>query len=126
MVRAKFAAALLAAIGLASGGYALGKTAKTTKGYLVAEIEVTDPDAYKGYAAKAGPIITACGGKYLVRGGMVESLEGEAPRPRFVIVEFNSMEAARACYYSPAYQAVAPIRQNASNSRFWLSAGLPR
>lgn len=96
------------------------------KGYLVAEIEVTDPAAYKDYAAKAGPVIAACGGKYLARGGKVESLEGDAPRPRFVIVEFASFDIARACYRSPAYQAIAPIRQKASKSRFWLSEGLPQ
>lgn len=125
MVRAKFALAFLAVMGVASGGYALGKVAKVPKGYLVAEIEVTDADAYKGYAAKAGPIITACGGKYLARGGKVAGLEGAAPAPRFVIVEFKSFDAAQACYWSKAYQAVAPIRQKASKSRLWLSEGLP-
>lgn len=112
-------------MGLAGAGYALAKTAPQPKGYLVAEIEVTDAEAYKGYAAKAGPIITACGGKYLARGGTVEGLEGAAPAPRFVIVEFKSFDAAKACYRSKAYQAVAPIRQKASKSRFWLSEGLP-
>jgi uncharacterized protein (DUF1330 family) len=124
MVRAKFAMAVLAAMGLASGGYALSKAAKPPKGYLVAEVKVTDPVAYKDYATKAGPIIAACGGKYLARGGRVEGLEGAAPAPRFVIVKFNSFEAAKACYWSKAYQAVAPIRQKASESRFWLSDGL--
>lgn len=95
------------------------------KGYLVAEIEVTDPKAYKDYAAKAGPIITACGGQYLARGGKVERVEGKPPRSRFVIVEFASFDVARGCYHSSAYQAVAPIRQKASKSRFWLSDGLP-
>jgi uncharacterized protein (DUF1330 family) len=113
------------ALGLAGAGYALGKAAKPPKGYLVAEIEVSDADAYKGYAAQAGPIIAACGGKYLARGGKVEGLEGPAPAPRFVIVEFKSFDAAKGCYDSKAYQAVAPTRQKASKSRFWLSEGLP-
>jgi uncharacterized protein (DUF1330 family) len=112
------------ALGLTAGAYALGKVSKPPKGYLVAEIEVTDAEAYKGYATKAGPIITACGGKYLARGGKVESLEGTAPAARFVIVKFDSLAAAKACYWSKAYQAVAPIRQKASRSRFWLSEGL--
>jgi uncharacterized protein (DUF1330 family) len=98
--------------------------AKAPKGYLVAEIDVTDADAYKSYAAKAGPVITACGGIYLARGGKVEGLEGDPPKARFVIVEFASFDIARACYNSAAYQAIAPIRQNASRSRFWLSEGL--
>lgn len=120
----KIMSALALVLTLSGAGYALGKSAKTPKGYLVAEIEVTDGEAYKGYAAKAGPVIAACGGKYLARGGKVEGLEGAAPAPRFVIVEFKSLDAARACYWSKAYQAVAPIRRAASKSRFWLSEGL--
>jgi uncharacterized protein (DUF1330 family) len=106
------------------GALALTETGAEPKAYLVAEITLTDPAAYRDYAAKAGPIITACGGRYLTRGGFVEQLEGEAPQPRFVIVEFASLAQARACYWSSAYQAVAPIRQKASRSRFWLSEGL--
>jgi uncharacterized protein (DUF1330 family) len=108
----------------ATAGWAADKP-KPPKGYLVAEIEVTDMEAYKGYAAKAGPVIAACGGTYLARGGAVESLEGAAPAPRFVIVEFVSLKRARNCYRSKAYQAIAPIRQKASKSRFWLTEGLP-
>lgn len=96
------------------------------KGYLVAEIAVTDMDSYRRYATAAGPVIAACGGRYLARGGRVEGLEGAPPEARFVIVEFASFDAARACYQSPAYQAVAPIRRAASRSRFWLSEGLPQ
>jgi uncharacterized protein (DUF1330 family) len=114
-----------AALVITGSGLA-AKKAKPPKAYLVAEIEVTDPQAYKDYAAKAGPIITACGGTYLARGGTVEALEGSPPAPRFVIVEFASLDMARTCYRSPEYQAVAPIRQKASKSRFWLSEGLPR
>lgn len=116
------AGAALLAVG--SAGFALGTVAPTPKGYLVAEIEVTDMAAYKGYAAKAGPVIAACGGTYLARGGKVEGLEGTPPAPRFVIVEFDSLETARNCYRSEAYEAITPIRQKASRSRFWLSEGL--
>jgi uncharacterized protein (DUF1330 family) len=122
----KLAVTILVTATLAAGaGWAAGK-AKPPKAYLVGEIEVTDTEAYKGYAAKAGPIIAACGGKYLARGGKVESLEGEPPRPRFAVVEFESFDAAKACYHSKAYQDIAAVRQKASKSRFWLSEGLPR
>jgi uncharacterized protein (DUF1330 family) len=110
----------------ATAGWAAAKSVKPPKAYLVAEIEVTDAEAYKGYAAKAGPVIAACGGTYLARGGRVEGLEGPPPAPRFVIVEFASLDIARDCYRSAEYQALAPIRQKASKSRFWLSEGLPR
>lgn len=122
----KVAMMVLGAATLVAGaGWAADK-AKSPKGYLVAEIEVTDAEAYKGYAAKAGPVIAACGGTYLARGGKVEGLEGDPPKARFVIVEFKSFDAAKACYQSKAYQDVAPIRQKASRSRFWLSEGLAR
>jgi uncharacterized protein (DUF1330 family) len=125
MHQKKWLLAGVVALGVSGTAYALGEASKLPKGYLVAEIEVTDAAAYKGYAAQAGPIIAACGGKYLARGGKVEGLEGNPPRARFVIVEFTSFDTARACYASKAYQAVAPTRQKASNSRFWLSEGLP-
>jgi uncharacterized protein (DUF1330 family) len=112
-------------LGLAGGAFAFAKTAKPPKGYLIAEVEVTDLESYKGYATQAGPMIAACGGKYLTRGSRVEALEGNAPAQRFVIVEFKSFDLAKACYWSKAYQAIAPIRQKASKSRFWLSEGLP-
>jgi uncharacterized protein (DUF1330 family) len=115
-----------AAVASAGAGWATADVAKPPKGYLVAEVEVTGAEAYKAYAAKAGPVIAACGGTYLARGGKIEALEGTPPAPRFVIVEFASFDHARSCYRSPAYQAIAPIRQRASKSRFWLSEGLPR
>jgi uncharacterized protein (DUF1330 family) len=121
----KYAIGILAGAALLATGGLAAKKAKPRKGYLVAEIEVTDPQAYKDYATKAGPIITACGGTYLARGGAVEGLEGTPPAPRFVVVEFASLDTARKCYRSAEYQAVAPIRQKASKSRFWLSEGLP-
>lgn len=124
-MKVQFGLALVVTIIAVGGGYAAAKTTKPPKAYLVAEIEVTDPVAYQEYAAKAGPIIVACGGTYLARGGRIEPLEGEPPRARFVIVAFKNFEAAKACYTSNAYQAVAPIRQQASRSRFWLSEGLP-
>jgi uncharacterized protein (DUF1330 family) len=116
----------LALLGVGSGGYALGKQATPPKGYIIAEVEITDAEAYKGYIPGAAAAVAKYGGKYLARGGRVEQLEGAAPAPRFAIVEFPSFEKAKAFYHSPEYQAIAPIRRKASKSRFWLSEGLPR
>ena len=66
--------------------------------YVIAEVDVTDPEAYKLYAAKAPGITLPSGGKYLVRAGKTETLEGEPPRNRIVVIEFESMEKARAFY----------------------------
>lgn len=110
----------------AAVGYAAAKPAKTPKGYIVAEVQVTDAEAYKTYVPGAGAAVAKFGGKYLARGGRVEQLEGPPPAGRFVIVEFPSFDAARTFYHSTHYQAIAPIRQKASISRFWLAEGLPR
>ena len=110
----------------AAGGYAAAKSSKAPKGYIVAEVQVTDAEAYKAYVPGAGVAVAQHGGKYLARGGRVEQLEGPPPAGRFVIVEYPSFEAARAFYHSADYQAVAPIRQKASISRFWVAEGLPR
>lgn len=109
-----------------AGGYAAAKPEKAPKGYIVAEVQVTDAGAYKAYVPVAGAAVAKFGGKYLARGGRVEQLEGPPPAGRFVIVEYPSFEAAKAFYHSADYQAVAPIRQKASISRFWVAEGLPR
>ena len=54
--------------------------ATVPKAYLVAEIEVVNPEPYKAYVAAAGPLVAAYGGKYLVRGGAAEALEGAVSR----------------------------------------------
>jgi len=92
--------------------------------YLIAEVEVTDPAAYEDYRKQVPPIIAKYGGKYLARGGKVESKEGGWTPPRFVIVEFPTMEQARKFYDSPEYAPVLAIRKKASKSRLILAEGL--
>ncbi len=92
--------------------------------YLIAEVEVIDPAAYEDYRKQVPPIIAKYGGKYLVRGGKVESKEGGWAPPRFVIVEFPTMEQARKFYDSREYAPVLAIRKKASNSRLILAEGL--
>jgi uncharacterized protein (DUF1330 family) len=92
--------------------------------YLIAEVDVTDPAAYEEYRKQVPPIIAKYGGRYLVRGGKVESKEGGWTPPRFVIVEFPSMEQARRFYDSPEYAPVLAIRKKASRSRLILAEGL--
>ncbi|MFO0996932.1 MAG: DUF1330 domain-containing protein [Alphaproteobacteria bacterium] len=73
------------------------------KAYWIGRVNVTNPDSYKKYAELAGPAITKHGGKFLVRGGRYETLEGTA-YARNVVVEFASVEQAVTCYKSPEYQ----------------------
>ncbi len=69
----------------------------------IAHVTVTDDAAYARYAALAGPAIEEHGGSFIARGGRYVALEGQS-RPRNVVVRFPSVEAAEACYRSPAYQ----------------------
>ena len=91
--------------------------------YVIAEVDVNDPEAYKLYADKAPGVTLPAGGKYLARAGHVEMFEGEPPRSRVVIIEFADMEKARAFYYGKAYQDIIPLRQAASRGRLFLVDG---
>jgi uncharacterized protein (DUF1330 family) len=93
------------------------------KGYFFVELEVVNPAAYEAYRAKVPDIISAHGGRILVRGGDPQSLDGAMPNRRRVIVEFDSPEAVETFYRSDAYQAVLPIRLNASNGFVCLLTG---
>lgn len=79
--------------------------------YWVARARITDPAAYKRYADAAGDIVRAHGGRFLARGGDYEVVEGTDHFERFVVAEFPSLERARACHASPAYQEAARHRR---------------
>ncbi|HEY2330453.1 MAG TPA: DUF1330 domain-containing protein [Acidimicrobiales bacterium] len=93
--------------------------------YVIVEIDVHDTEAYGPYAEGATTSVAASGGRYLARGGRTESLEGDAPRPRVVVLTFPDFDAAVAWYHSDAYQAVAPIRHAAAASRMFVVDGVP-
>lgn len=84
-----------------------------TKGYWVAHGRVDDLEAYDAYRAANAAPLSEFGGRFLVRGGARELREGEA-KPRTVVIEFPSYEAARACYDSPGYQAAIRLREGIS------------
>jgi uncharacterized protein (DUF1330 family) len=79
----------------------------------IAHVTVTDEDAYKKYAALAGPAIADHGGSFIARGGRYVQLEGKE-RPRNVVARFPSVEAAVECYNSDAYQAALSHARDAS------------
>ncbi len=76
--------------------------------YIIARIAVTNPGAYKAYAMQTPAIAESFGGKFLVKAGAFEQLEGSGP-DRHVVIEMPDMETARAFYNSPQYQAILPI-----------------
>ncbi len=93
------------------------------RAYWIAHITVADPAAYEAYRSLGPGILAAHGGKYLVRAGAQEVVEGTA-RPRTVIIEFPSLAAAQACYNSPEYQAAKALRANASNGDLCIVEGV--
>ncbi len=92
-------------------------------GYIIAEVEVTDPDTYATYRAQTPGVVERYGGRFIVRGGNAELLEGDREPARIVVIEFPDVAAARRFYDSPDYQAIIGIRQRAATSRLILVEG---
>ena len=92
-------------------------------GYIVAEVEITDPDEYEKYAQQTAATLEPYGGKFLVRGGQPETLEGDWKSKRIVIIEFRSVEQARAWYDSPEYSAIIGIRHSSAVSNILIVRG---
>lgn len=93
------------------------------KGYIIGHITVNDPEAYKEYIERDTPILQALGGRFVVRGGAAQVMEGEALN-RHVVIEFPSYEAALAAYNDPAYQEVADIRRRTADSVILVVEGV--
>jgi len=92
--------------------------------YVVAKVTVNDPETYKKYAEKTPALLEKHGGKFLVRGGNVETLEGELFKGRVVVIEFPTQEALQNFYNDPDYQAAKLIRQSASEGQFLAVDGV--
>ena len=84
-----------------------------SKGYWVANVDISNPDEYKKYVAANAVPFRKYGAKFLTRGGKSEMVEGKL-RSRMVVLEFPSFEAALACYRSPEYAAAKKLREGAS------------
>jgi uncharacterized protein (DUF1330 family) len=92
--------------------------------YVVVEIAIEDPQTYERYKQLAPPSIAAHGGRYLVRGAATETLEGSWSPPRFVILEFPSVERARAWWASSEYEAAKALRQSCARTEMLLVEGV--
>ena len=91
--------------------------------YIVVDVRITNPEAYERYKASVPATLAAYGGKFLVRGGRVETLEGDWKPQRFVVLEFDSMEKAKAWWSSQEYAGPKKIRQSASVTKMILVEG---
>jgi uncharacterized protein (DUF1330 family) len=84
--------------------------------YLFANVDVTDPAGYEQYRQQVSATIEAYGGRYLVRGGSTEVLEGDWMPKRMVILEFADMAQLKAWYQSPEYRPLIELRQRTAMS----------
>lgn len=93
-------------------------------GYLIVDNEITDQDLFGEYASKIVGVIEAHGGRYLVRGGATEVIEGERTPHRVVVVEFESMERVQALVNSPEYLELADLRARSSTTTTFIAEGV--
>lgn len=91
--------------------------------YLIATIDVHDADGYDAYKQAVPALIAAHGGRYIVRGGARDVVEGAWPDGRIVVLEFPDMASASAFVDDPAYAPVAAIRHATTASHIWLVEG---
>lgn len=116
---------ILAGLALAACGAAVlpADAPAPPKAYVVAEITVTDIDAYREYVQAAFPVIQKYGGRFLTRGGTTVHVEGQPPAERVMIIEFVSLERAKEFEYSKDYTDIAPLRQRSATSRLFIVEG---
>lgn len=92
--------------------------------YVVVQVEVKDPVRYEAYKEMVPPSLEKYGGRFVVRGGRVHTMEGSwAPR-RFVLVEFPSVEQAQAWWASPEYAEAKALRQATAESQLIIVEGV--
>ena len=93
-------------------------------GYLIGEIDVKDPEAYKEYVAGTPAVVAKFGGEFIVRGGQFVPKEGRAPHGRVVLIRFPSYEKAKAFYDSDEYAGLLALRLSLTDSRLFLIEGI--
>jgi uncharacterized protein (DUF1330 family) len=92
--------------------------------YVIANVDVTDPNAYDEYRKGVAATIERYGGRFLVRGGATQVLEGTFAPKRIVVIEFDSAERARQWWDSPEYRPLRELRQRASRGDLIVADGV--
>ena len=83
--------------------------------YIIADVEITDAEGYRGYSSQVPETLAPFDGEFIVRGGRADTLEGAWQPKRVVVIRFPDREHAEGWYHSAAYQAILPIRQGNSS-----------
>jgi uncharacterized protein (DUF1330 family) len=94
--------------------------------YSVAEIDVLDQAAYATYVPTAQAAIKAAGGKFLVAGGKITAADGDPPKSRVVIQQWDSVEKFQAYRNSAAFRDLLPIREKVANCHTFVVEGVPQ
>lgn len=92
--------------------------------YILANVDVTDPEAYAEYRKGVGASLEPFGGRFLVRAGKAEALEGALVPKRVVVIEFPDYERAKAWWDSPGYRELRALRQRASRGDLIVVEGV--
>ncbi len=93
-------------------------------GYVIVEIEVTDPAGYEEYKKMAGATVAKYGGKYIVRGGASETLEGDWQPKRIVILEFESVQRAKDWLNCAEYEEPRKMRHRTAKTKMIVVEGI--
>ena len=92
--------------------------------YMLIDVTVCEGDLYAQYIEQVREVVERHGGKYLARGGEVTVLSGDWHPGRVVLIEFPTMDDLRACFASPEYAALAPLRERSTVSRAIIVEGV--
>jgi uncharacterized protein (DUF1330 family) len=112
------------ALGVAGATAIQAQQAKVAPGYVVAEVEVNDAAEFQKYATAVPGTLAPFNAKYMIRAGKITPVDGDAPKGRFIVIAFDSVEKARAWEDSPAYEAIKPIRHASAKSRVFIVEGV--
>jgi uncharacterized protein (DUF1330 family) len=116
-------------IGLTVGATAVtalrAQTSPPKAAYVIANVDISDKDAYRAYAAKVPDTLKPYNGRIIVRGAPI-SMEGAAPKGIVVMLAFDSLDNAQKWYASPAYSALIPERQKAAKAQLYVVETLPQ
>jgi uncharacterized protein (DUF1330 family) len=91
--------------------------------YVIADVEVTDPAGFEEYRKQVPATVAKYGGRFLVRGGALEAVEGEWRPKRLVVVEFPSLQDAKRWYDSTEYKGPKALRQRTAKTKILLVEG---
>ena len=127
-MKTRYAVALAVATGFGLGAVAVQGLHAQAKppAYLLAEVQVTDPDTWKQYIAALPGTLAPYKTRTLARANPVALDNSAPPAGNLVIIAFNNMEDVKAFWNSPAYQAIVPLREKSAKTRVYAVEGMPQ